>query len=187
MDRLAELRERRALTLRELAEMSGVAADTINQIELGHRKPRPSTLRKLARALEVDIDQFYAEPALAGKAEAPETGRLPEWATTSDLNVLNQNANEASSEELRELVIQLAKDLRWNRTLEDARNESRSESIARVLNQARINALAEELRRRGEEPPEEYVAAFRQWLKAMTPPPDAESQSNPGRSVPEAG
>jgi transcriptional regulator with XRE-family HTH domain len=74
MDRLAEMRERHALTLRELAEMSGVAADTINQIELGHRKPRPSTLRKLARALEVDIDQFYADPALAGKAEAPETG-----------------------------------------------------------------------------------------------------------------
>jgi transcriptional regulator with XRE-family HTH domain len=70
MDRLAELRERRALTLRELSEMSGVAADTINQIELGHRKPRPSTLRKLARALEVDVKEFYAEPILAGKAEA---------------------------------------------------------------------------------------------------------------------
>src|SRR5215208_3994895 len=77
MDRLAELRERRALTLRELAEMSGVAADTINQIELGHRKPRPSTLRKLARALEVTVEEFYAEPALAGKAEAPrEAGQL---------------------------------------------------------------------------------------------------------------
>ena len=72
-ERLAELRERRALTLRELAEMSGVAADTINQIELGHRKARPSTLRKLARALEIDVQEFYAEPAL-GKAEAPPPG-----------------------------------------------------------------------------------------------------------------
>ena len=54
--------------------MSGVAADTINQIELGHRKPRPSTLRKLARALEVDVEEFYAETALVGKAEAPQTG-----------------------------------------------------------------------------------------------------------------
>jgi transcriptional regulator with XRE-family HTH domain len=72
-ERLAELRERRALTLRELAQMSGVAADTINQIELGHRKARPSTLRKLARALEIDVQEFYAEPALP-KAEAPETG-----------------------------------------------------------------------------------------------------------------
>jgi transcriptional regulator with XRE-family HTH domain len=75
MDRLAELRERRALTLRDLSGMSGVAADTINQIELGHRKARPSTLRKLAKALGVDVEEFYAEPALSGKAEAPATGR----------------------------------------------------------------------------------------------------------------
>jgi transcriptional regulator with XRE-family HTH domain len=50
--------------------MSGVAADTINQIELGHRKARPSTLRKLARSLEIDVQEFYAEPALP-KDEAP--------------------------------------------------------------------------------------------------------------------
>jgi transcriptional regulator with XRE-family HTH domain len=86
MDRLAELRERRALTLRELSEMSGVAADTINQIELGHRKPRPSTLRKLARALEVDVKEFYAEPILAGKAEAPqETGQPEEEMSAHDI------------------------------------------------------------------------------------------------------
>ena len=75
MDRLAEFRERRALTLRELSRMSGVAADTINQIELGHRKARPSTLRKLAKALEVDVEEFYAAPARSGKADAPATGR----------------------------------------------------------------------------------------------------------------
>lgn len=73
MDRLAELRERRALTLRELSEMSDVAADTINQIELGHRKARPSTLRKLAKALDVEVREFFEEPALP-KAEAPEAG-----------------------------------------------------------------------------------------------------------------
>jgi transcriptional regulator with XRE-family HTH domain len=73
MDQLAELRERRALTLRELAEMSGVAADTINQIELGHRKPRPSTLRKLARALEVDVEELRPP-----KGGAPSTPGPPE-------------------------------------------------------------------------------------------------------------
>lgn len=71
MDRLAELRERRALTLRELAEMSGVAADTINQIELGHRKPRPSTLRKLARALDVDVEELVPP-----KVQAPPSPKL---------------------------------------------------------------------------------------------------------------
>ncbi len=71
MDRLAELRESQALTLRDLAERSGVDANTINQVELGHRKPRPSTLRKLARGLGIDVRDFFEEPTLAGKAEAP--------------------------------------------------------------------------------------------------------------------
>ena len=64
MDRLAELRERRGLTLRELSKTSGVSPDAINQIELGHRKARPSTLRKLARALEVDIKDFFKDEEL---------------------------------------------------------------------------------------------------------------------------
>jgi transcriptional regulator with XRE-family HTH domain len=71
VDRLAELRESQALTLRDLAERSGVDANTINQVELGHRKPRPSTLRKLAKALDVDVRELFEEPALSGKAEAP--------------------------------------------------------------------------------------------------------------------
>jgi len=70
VDRLAELRESQALTLRDLAERSGVDANTINQVELGHRKPRPSTLRKLARGLGIDVRDFFEEPVLAGKAEA---------------------------------------------------------------------------------------------------------------------
>lgn len=80
MDQLAELRERRALTLRELAEMSGVAADTINQIELGHRKPRPSTLRKLARALGVDVEEL-----MPPKTGAPSTPGQPEKERSTSL------------------------------------------------------------------------------------------------------
>ncbi len=71
MERLAELRESQALTLRDLAERSGVDANTINQVELGHRKARPSTLRKLAKALDVDVRELFEEPALSGKVEAP--------------------------------------------------------------------------------------------------------------------
>ncbi len=59
--RIWDLRERKALTLRELSEMSGVGPDTINQIELGRRKARPSTLRKLARALDVPVGELFPE------------------------------------------------------------------------------------------------------------------------------
>jgi transcriptional regulator with XRE-family HTH domain len=61
-ERLAELREQKALTLRDLEEASGVGADAISKIENGHRKPRPSTLRKLARALGVEVEDFFREP-----------------------------------------------------------------------------------------------------------------------------
>jgi transcriptional regulator with XRE-family HTH domain len=70
MERLAEIREHRALTLRELGELSGVDANTINQIELGRRKARPSTIRKLARALGVEPEELKAEP-IAPKGQTP--------------------------------------------------------------------------------------------------------------------
>lgn len=127
MDRLAELRERRALTLRELAEMSGVAADTINQIELGHRKPRPSTLRKLARALGVNVEDFYMEPTRP-KVKAPPPSRewaaaAPEeefnsWVETANLHdtlTLNRNlstiaaSETAGTDEHRRLLRRLSK------------------------------------------------------------------------------
>jgi transcriptional regulator with XRE-family HTH domain len=69
-ERLAELREQKALTLRDLEEASGVGADAISKIENGHRKPRPSTLRKLARALGVEVEDFFREPAVP-LAETP--------------------------------------------------------------------------------------------------------------------
>jgi transcriptional regulator with XRE-family HTH domain len=48
------LRVERALSLRALAQRSGVAFDTINKLELGHRPARLVTIRKLADALGVE-------------------------------------------------------------------------------------------------------------------------------------
>jgi transcriptional regulator with XRE-family HTH domain len=52
--RLRHLRVERALSLRALAQRSGVAFDTINKLELGHRPARLVTIRKLAEALKVE-------------------------------------------------------------------------------------------------------------------------------------
>jgi transcriptional regulator with XRE-family HTH domain len=52
--RLRQLRVERAFSLRALAQRSGVAFDTINKLELGHRPARLVTIRKLADALSVD-------------------------------------------------------------------------------------------------------------------------------------
>jgi transcriptional regulator with XRE-family HTH domain len=55
---LREWREKRALSMRELAELSGVALRTIWRLEHGGGYPYPSTRRKLAQALGVEPDQI---------------------------------------------------------------------------------------------------------------------------------
>jgi transcriptional regulator with XRE-family HTH domain len=52
--KLRQLRVERALSLRALAQRSGVAFDTINKLELGHRPARLVTFCKLADALDVE-------------------------------------------------------------------------------------------------------------------------------------
>jgi transcriptional regulator with XRE-family HTH domain len=58
VNRIKHLRHLRALTLRELGEESGVSYATIWRIESGHSDVRPSTIRKLARALGVDTAEL---------------------------------------------------------------------------------------------------------------------------------
>ena len=54
VQRLRELRQERALALRELGELSGVSLNTIWRIEAGRQGAHPRTIRKLAEALGVD-------------------------------------------------------------------------------------------------------------------------------------
>lgn len=58
MQRLRELRRLKVLTLRELEEKSGVSYNTVWRLENGYRKARPSTIRKLAVALEVEASEL---------------------------------------------------------------------------------------------------------------------------------
>ncbi len=58
VDRLKALRHQRVLTLRELEQRSGVAYNTIWHLENGKRGAQPRTLRKLARALDVEPEEL---------------------------------------------------------------------------------------------------------------------------------
>ena len=53
---LRELRRAKVLSQRELAIRANVSQKTIVDIETGKIRPHPSTLRKLAAALEVDVE-----------------------------------------------------------------------------------------------------------------------------------
>jgi transcriptional regulator with XRE-family HTH domain len=58
MARLRELRRRRVLTLEELAERAGVGRNTIWRLEHGVMGAQPRTIRKLAKALNVEPEEL---------------------------------------------------------------------------------------------------------------------------------
>ena len=58
MAKLRELRRRRVLTLEELARKAGVGRNTIWRLEHGMMGAQPRTIRKLARALEVESEEL---------------------------------------------------------------------------------------------------------------------------------
>jgi transcriptional regulator with XRE-family HTH domain len=57
-DRIKHLRDARALTQDELAEKAGVTVAALSRIERNNAEPRPSTRRKLAKALGVDPSEL---------------------------------------------------------------------------------------------------------------------------------
>jgi transcriptional regulator with XRE-family HTH domain len=60
-ERLRQLRVEKALSLRALGEITGVAFDTISKLENGHRPARLGTISKLADALNVEPKELMKE------------------------------------------------------------------------------------------------------------------------------
>jgi transcriptional regulator with XRE-family HTH domain len=78
--RLRELREMRQVSMRRLAQMSGLSANALSMIERGKTSPSVSTLYKLAEALGVSITEFFRQKAAKQKAvflKANERTRIP--------------------------------------------------------------------------------------------------------------
>lgn len=71
METLRELRRRRGLSQKDLAKKSGIGQDSISGIESGRHEARPSTLRRLAEALGVEVEDLFRESE-APKAIAPQ-------------------------------------------------------------------------------------------------------------------
>jgi transcriptional regulator with XRE-family HTH domain len=56
--RLREWRRRRALSQRELAGLAGIRQPTVVRLEKGAQQPHPRTIRKLAKALDIPIEEL---------------------------------------------------------------------------------------------------------------------------------
>ena len=60
-NRLRRLRRKRALSQRDLSHITGIAHDSISQLETGKREAQPKTIRKLAEALGVEPSELMKE------------------------------------------------------------------------------------------------------------------------------
>jgi transcriptional regulator with XRE-family HTH domain len=59
--RLRQLRREQALSQRDLSRLTGIAHDSISQLETGKRDAQPRTIRKLAEALSVEPKELMKE------------------------------------------------------------------------------------------------------------------------------
>ncbi len=84
-DRLREVREGRGLSQKDLSASSGVHFNTVSGIEAKRQKPHPSTLRKLAAALGVEVEDLTGAPKEEALPSAERPSRTPEERRTSYL------------------------------------------------------------------------------------------------------
>lgn len=59
--KVKKLRQQQALSLSDLAELAKLSRVTINRVENGKQKPMPRTIRRLAKALGVGVQELMAE------------------------------------------------------------------------------------------------------------------------------
>lgn len=119
MQALRQLRRIKGLSQKDLAKAAGVGQDTISGIESGRHEPRPSTIRKLAKALNVEPQELTAPPgvpvvgggALVGVAAGGASAQAAQPTVTVSVSLdLRWNVAEAlksgkelDPDELREL------------------------------------------------------------------------------------
>lgn len=60
--RLKRLRQRRDITLSDLADETGISISTLSRLEAGHRRPTLEQLLPLARAFGVTLDELVDAP-----------------------------------------------------------------------------------------------------------------------------
>ncbi|MEZ5114366.1 MAG: helix-turn-helix transcriptional regulator [Nocardioidaceae bacterium] len=84
-DYLREQRVAAELTLRQLAEQTGVSNPYLSQIERGLRKPSADVLQQLAKALRISAEQIYVQAGILS-AETTES-RAVELAILGDVSL----------------------------------------------------------------------------------------------------
>jgi transcriptional regulator with XRE-family HTH domain len=172
--KLRVLRAERGLTVRQAAELSGVAKETISQIERSERHPYDRTIAKLAHAYDVPVEELLEEPVLAG---SPKVEGLPSWATTSDMGDFSERVSRLSVEDLGRLAEALSAQpilTRGDLPL------SRQEAAERAIAFARVLVVHEKFLAEGIQPPPRFTLAQRRHLDVLAGEAEGEAEADHG-------
>lgn len=69
---IKEQREKSSLSIRKLAEITGVSNPYLSQIERGVRRPSAEILRSIADALSIRTETLYEKAGLLDERESPD-------------------------------------------------------------------------------------------------------------------
>src|SRR3954465_10476961 len=97
MDKLKQMRLERGWSQQDLADRAGVGQDTVSGLETGRRQPYPSTMRKLAAALDIDVSDFFREVIADPKAPTQESAAAK---AVADFRRFRTRAKRLLNEEL---------------------------------------------------------------------------------------
>jgi DNA-binding XRE family transcriptional regulator/mannose-6-phosphate isomerase-like protein (cupin superfamily) len=113
--RLRAERERRGISLRELARRLGISPSAISQIETGRARPSVATLWAIVTELGMSLDDLFAHDGdrrqAGAAAAAPAAAEAPPAPAPASLPVVTAATREA---------LQLATGVRWERMTADA-------------------------------------------------------------------
>ena len=134
--KLVIIRQRRMWTQVRLAEEAGVSPTTVSGIESGRiSRPRFGTLRKLARALGVDPEEF-----ISGEGGSSSPLSL-EWAMSSGEEEFERGLEDASIEGLSSLSRELDEEQgRLRRMYGEARGSEQRRLIKTMIRQVAANS-----------------------------------------------
>jgi transcriptional regulator with XRE-family HTH domain len=149
---LIVIRERRMWTQARLADEAGVSPTTVSGIESGRiSRPHFGTLRKLARALEVEPDELVAVP---GSEEGDVSSPLSlEWAMSTGEEEFERGLEGAPAERLSSLFRELDEEQgRLKRLYGEARGNEQRRLIKTMIRQVAANSGSVEASITAQEP-----------------------------------
>lgn len=111
---IRQIRERRGLHQDQLSERTGLSVNTISRTETGHNKPSVLTLVRIAKGLDVEIEELLPDPkegALETLRRQP--GQFGEFEIRLGVKPEEAGSGQGQEESVEPEVVTKTRDLFW--------------------------------------------------------------------------